>query len=229
MGGQNVKNTIVDKMLAIIAPHPCSGCGKLGSSLCASCKYDIIKQTFSRCVVCDRPSPLGVCIGHNKSFKNAWVVGLRRGVLQRVIGNFKFQNMKSAARELAELLDARLPQFSKDVVIVPVPTAPAHIRERGYDHMLLIAQHLAAMRRISLAHLLVRAGMETQHHANRQQRLQQAGSAFRLSETIDSTKHYIVLDDIITTGATIDATTQLLRAGGATRISVAVLARQPLD
>ena len=229
MGGLNVKNTMLDRVLAVVAPHPCLGCDKLGTPLCTYCKYNITSRSFSRCIVCNQPSLVGVCIEHNKTYQNAWIVGSRRGVLQLLIGNLKFQNMKEAAGSLAQLLDARLPQFSNDTILVPIPTAPAHIRERGYDHALLIARYLAGLRQLPLERVLARRDTKTQHHANRADRITQARSAFRLDKPVDPAKRYVIIDDVYTTGATIDAASQFLKAAGARFIGVAILARQPLD
>lgn len=229
MGGQNVKNTMIDKMLEFVAPHLCSGCGKTGSLLCDHCKYDIISQPFLGCVVCYRINSDGVCPRHLMSYKKAWVVGIRSGTLQRLIGSFKFQNMKAAAENLAVLLDNRLPDLPPDTVVVPIPTAPAHIRERGYDHMLLIARYFSMLRNLPLVSLLGRANTATQHRANRAKRLEQAQSAFKVIGSIDPTATYLILDDVVTTGATIKEASQLLSEAGARSIFVGVLARQPLD
>ena len=220
---------MIDKMLSVVAPHLCSGCGKIGSPLCDHCKYDIIEKSFIGCIVCGRPTSVGVCQQHHISYQRAWVVGERKAVLQRLIGNYKFQNMKAAAEPLAGLLDERLPDLPADTVIVPIPTAPAHIRERGYDHLLLMAKYLAFKRGLPIERLLGRANMATQHHANREKRIEQAQSAFRIVGKVDPTRTYLLVDDVVTTGSTIDQASRLLAEAGATVVWVAAVARQPLD
>ncbi|MCK9623140.1 MAG: hypothetical protein M0R47_21720, partial [Methylobacter sp.] len=137
---------MIDKVLEFVAPHLCSGCGEIGTLLCGNCKNDIIKNLFTGCIVCREPNSNGICPSHKLSYKRAWVVGLRKGALQRLIGGFKFQNMKAGAWYLADLLDERLSPFPPGTLLVPIPTTPAHIRERGYDHILLITQYLASKR-----------------------------------------------------------------------------------
>jgi len=226
---QNVKNTMIDRMLAMVAPHLCSGCGKIGTLLCERCKEHIVTRPFTSCIDCRKVTPVGICIKHHKSYQRAWVVGERKTTLQRLIGGFKFQNMKVAAYDLAALLDERLPTLPSNTILIPIPTAPAHKRERGYDHMLLIAQSLSVLRHLPIQQLITRANVATQHHSNREQRIEQSLSAFIVKGSVDPLAHYVVLDDIITTGSTIDQATQLLRNAGAQMISVAALARQPLD
>ena len=224
-----VKNTMIDALLSMVAPHLCSGCGQIGSTFCDNCKYNIIEEPFTGCILCQKPQTFGICMDHNSSYNQAFVVGERRGALQRLIGGYKFQNMKATSVALAELLDTRLPQLSNNTVLVPIPTSPAHIRERGYDHMLLIAKQLARLRKLPVRRLLIRDNTLTQHHANRKDRLEQAKSAYRVQGTLDSALTYMIVDDVVTTGATIEQAALQLRQAGAEHILVAAIARQPLD
>lgn len=229
MGGQNVKNTIIDTLLEFIAPHLCFGCGKTGSPLCDNCKKDIIKNSFTQCILCLRPSTSGVCRFHGLPYRGAWVVGFRKGPIRALIDSFKFQNMKAASRSLAELLHDRLPDLDPTTRIIPVPTAPGHIRERGYDHALLLARSLAKLRGLTLEkNLLARRDTATQHTAKRRERITQAENAFTLDGIVKAVP-YLIVDDIFTTGATLQRVARLLHGAGARDVSVAVVARQPLD
>ena len=225
----NVKNTMIDKMLAFVAPHPCSGCGYIGSTFCDNCKYDIRHEPFLGCILCEKPTVLGICDDHKVAFNQASVVGVRSGALQRLIGGFKFRNMKEAANDLADLLNTVLPLLPIDTVLVPIPTTPAHIRERGYDHMQLIASRVGALQHLPVKRLLVRDNMLTQHRATRKERFHQAASAFKVVGEVNHKTTYVLLDDIITTGATIQQAAALLKQAGAQTIYVAAIARQPLD
>jgi ComF family protein len=225
----NVKNTILDSLLSVVAPHLCSGCGQIGAPFCDNCKYNITIEPFSGCILCEMPAVKGVCDDHKAAFNQAWVVGTRSGPLQRLIGGFKFRNMKASSFELAELLHKRLPQLPRLTVFVPIPTTAAHIRERGYDHMLLIAQQLGRLRHSPVQQLLVRNNGLTQHHANRKDRLAQAATAFKVAGKINPDATYIILDDVVTTGATIQQAARLLQNAGAVIIWVAATSRQPLD
>ena len=100
MGGKNVKNTIVERMLAGVAPHPCFGCGKLGTPLCIDCKYDIISDPFMGCIACARPTNLGVCENHRYDIERAFVPGVRSAALEATINGLKFHHTKAAAYDL---------------------------------------------------------------------------------------------------------------------------------
>lgn len=219
---------MIDNMLAVVAPHLCSGCGKVGTTFCDRCKYDIKETAFSQCLLCGRASEAGICTSHGTAYSQAWIVGERQGGLQRLVGGYKFQNVKAAARSLAELLDERLLPLPADTVVVPIPTAPAHIRERGYDHMLLVARHFALLRDLTLSQIVGRNNMATQHHSNRQDRIVQAQSAFRIVGEVSSVP-YLLLDDVVTTGSTIAEASRVLKEAGAQTVWVGAIARQPQD
>ncbi|MGV9002134.1 MAG: ComF family protein [Candidatus Saccharimonadaceae bacterium] len=229
MGGLNVKITMIQGVLQVIAPHPCSGCAKIGTILCLDCKYNITHESFFGCILCGRPQLGGICPSHDSPIQRAFTVGSRTGPLEDVINRLKFQNTKLAARTLAELLNESLPFLPSDIQIVPIPTVRSHIRQRGYDQVELIAQHLAALRSMSIKRALLRKTNETQHIVRRNERLEQSQRAFSLMEgTAFGSAPILLLDDIVTTGSTVSAAAQLLKEAGAT-VWVATLAYQPLD
>ncbi len=186
-------------------------------------------MTISECVVCRQPALRGVCLDHNLHYQQAWVVGIRQGVLQRLIDEYKFQYKRAHAYYLAELLSMRLPRLPSSTVLVPIPTSPAHIRTRGYDHIDRITRRLSLFSGLRMLKVLQRQNMETQHTANRSLRLTQAQTAFRVDTPIDPALIYVIVDDVITTGSTIDQAARLLYEAGARCIFVLALARQPLD
>ncbi|MGH7218295.1 MAG: ComF family protein [Candidatus Microsaccharimonas sp.] len=229
MGGVNVKNTMIERVLQIIAPHPCSGCGKMGTILCDDCKYDIINEPFYGCILCGRPKESGICAEHAAPFARAFTVSTRADALEDAINRLKFRNTKHAARAMAELLDWHLPQLPAEVQIIPLPTARSHMRQRGYDQVELIAHHLAALRNIPVKKALVRKTNTTQHTVGRSERAVQASEAFILNNSVQHTPGTVVLlDDVVTTGASLAAAATVLKEAGYT-IWVATLAYQPLD
>ena len=230
MGGVNVKNTIVERVLQVLAPHYCFGCGKVGTLLCDYCKYNIVEEPFLGCMACGRPSREGICEWHESPVERSFIVSERSGPLEATINGLKFHNVKAAARTIAELLDERLPLLSEDTIIVPIPTVRSHIRQRGYDQVELIARHLAALRKLKVMKLLVRVGKETQHTLDREQRQDAAQKAFRLNDSVCELETWplLLLDDIITTGATISNAALILQPLGAP-IWVGAAAYQPLD
>lgn len=231
MGGANVKNTMIEVLLQKVAPHPCFGCGKIGVLLCHNCKYNITQEPFLGCVMCGNACVNGICAQHDAAFCKAWVVSERLTVLKRVINAYKFENTRVAAHQLVELLDDVIPLLPINTVIVPIPTASSHVRQRGYDHIDILSRLFARRRNLPISRSLQRSSSKTQHRLNKAERQQEALSAFHFdpAHTIHPDTPVLVLDDIITTGSTIQSATQVLSNAGVKTIFVAALAYQPLD
>lgn len=130
---------------------------------------------------------------------------------------------------LAELLDATLPVMPPGTVVVPLPTIRPHIRQRGYDHMLLIARAFVRMRHLRIDTSLRRTGISKQLGSSRRERTQQAKSAYSVAKKLDGSRPYLLLDDVFTTGASLHYAAETLRVAGAHEVWVSVIARQPLD
>ena len=222
---------MIDDILQIIAPHHCSGCNKTGTLLCPNCKYDITSEPFLGCVACGGGigGANGICVTCRVPYSRAWCVGQRRDSLQRLIGNFKFTNARAGYRPLAALLDEQLPILPENTIIVPVPTVNSHIRQRGYDHMALIARRFAKLRGLTYQPVLQRATTTKQRDANKQKRTKQAKTAFAINERLKDTATYLLLDDVVTTGATMKYAAKTLQSAGAGEVWVAAVSHQPLD
>ena len=219
---------MIDRLLANIAPHHCCGCGQTGSQLCDCCKNDVLDDGFSQCILCqDVANNANLCSSHLLSYQIAWSVGWREGVLERLIAELKFNGKREAAKSLAQLIDAVLPSSLENIVIVPVPTTAKNIRQRGYDHMQLIARYLSKSRGWPVERVLARQNNITQHFTKTaSQRRKQAKTFFRSVKTPDENQTYLLIDDIYTTGSTISAAAECLAEAGAKNIAVAVISRQ---
>lgn len=222
---------MLDSLLSIVAPHHCYGCGQTGTLLCDNCKYDIISEPYTLCVACGQSlaGVSGTCTTCRLPYSRAWCVAPRLDHLEQLINGFKFANVRSAYRPLAALLDEHLPELPTHVRIVPVPTVASHIRQRGYDHTLLVARQLAKRRKLPVDTLLRRATGTRQRGATARTRTAQAKQAFRCTTSPDPEAIYLLIDDVITTGATVKYAAKTLRDAGTTTIWVASISRQPLD
>ncbi len=213
-----------------IAPYYCCSCGQIGELLCDSCKYDIVDEYVPTCLICQKPTLFdGSCAQCQSIVKRSWILSRREGALEELINNYKFDYTESAYKLLGDLLLQCLPELPSNTILVHIPTVRAHIRQRGYDHTKLLAQYLASERKLEHRFLLERATNTRQRGANRALRIQQAKVAFGVKGQVSEDGIYLLIDDIVTTGATIIYASQALQKAGATNIWAAALARQTLD
>lgn len=217
-----------DKIIEIVAPHHCYSCQKTGSILCDSCIYNIADSAENTCISCQSPCLNGVCPGCSMPYAKAWVAGARENELSRVIGDFKWSRKYGAHTALSKLLHNTLPILPSNTVVVPIPTISRHRRIRGYDHADLIAKEFAKRRKLKKQNLLGRKNNSIQHTANRSKRHKQAQQAFYCNSNLNPAIPYLIIDDIVTTGATIKAATRVLKGAGANEVWVAAVARQVL-
>ena len=228
--GQNVKSTMIDTLLSYIAPYHCSGCGQTGTLLCDNCKYNINFDEFFSCLNCNMPANSnGVCRTCKLPYSKAWCVGERTDVLEALINGYKFDRVKATYRVLGDLLLEKVDHLPKETIIVPIPTIGTHIRTRGYDHSLLIAQHFARKRGLVCRQLIQRATATKQKGASKSVREAQARQAFIVKPQLAPDVPYLLIDDVVTTGATVTYAAKGLRDAGAEHVWVAAIARQPLD
>lgn len=220
---------MIEQLLALIAPHICCGCGKNGAILCEHCKYDITDNGPNICIECLLPTATSNLCRRCRPrlpWDNAWLAGWRQESLQQLIDYYKFERAKAGHRVLAELLDYVLPVLPDDTIVTYVPTISSHQRQRGYDHMALIARALARRRSWRYRTLLRRHKAPMQHGSRRVDRLTQQRGTFQLvSEEI--TAPVLLIDDIYTTGGTLKAAAEALTPALTGALYVAVVARQP--
>lgn len=218
---------MINSVLSFVAPHHCCGCDKIGTLLCSDCKNNITIESNPVCIACKRPTgAMWLCNTCRLPYERAWAVGLREGILQRLVGLYKFERVKSAYLVLADILSDAIPELPTNTIIIPIPTTPSRIRERGYDHMLLICKRLAKLRNLKCQQLVIRKNNTKQRQASAQTRISQAKQAFEINGNIDPDTNYLLVDDVITTGATIKYAAKALKDAGAKHVWVAVVTRQ---
>ena len=163
---------------------------------------------------------------HQQPYNMLWCFGCRRGSIAKIIDDYKFRRVRAAAGVLGDLLDSTLLELPAGAVIVPIPTTSRNMRRRGYDHMRLIAKHLARKRKVGYSSLLRRRNNVVQHATrSSRQRKRQAKEFFEISQSVDQKKLYVIIDDIFTTGSTLAAAADCLRQAGAENVQAAVIAR----
>ncbi|MBQ3432799.1 ComF family protein, partial [Candidatus Saccharibacteria bacterium] len=219
-------------LLGLIMPHSCRGCGQIGYALCNRCKNHIISQHQAICPLCKSSTTNGHCANCN-NLPPAFIIGERSGLLGNIVHDYKYHSIRALATPLAELMHEFIPPSINPSVIVPLPTIDRHIRTRGFDHTKLIAKHLAKLRgpHCKMQSLLIRSSNTTQVGTDRATRVSQASNAYAIAPNaiIAPNTTYILLDDVWTTGASMQACVKKLRQAGAHEIAIALLSLSRLD
>lgn len=213
-------------LLDLLMPPACAGCGRFGEELCAACRADLRPASAprDRFVVADP----GVVVGDDLEVAIAAFV--YDGALRRVLSRLKYG---SASRLALPIAEAAAPHIAPIVgalsepCLVPVPVHADRLRERGYNQAALIAAHLARIYSLPVESPLVRtrATMQ-QHRLNRVQRLRNLRQAFAVRVGSHAPAHVVLVDDILTTSATLEVCATALRRGGAGRVMGVAIARE---
>lgn len=221
---------MIDSFLSLVAPHSCCGCGEIGAEICEGCKHNIIAEGFSVCVGCLRPTKgdnlCDACVDFPA--KGLWCVGWRQDELKNLLDRYKFDAVRSACSPLVALLDSITPTLPDGTVVTVVPTAASHSRERGFDHMAYIGRSFAKRRKLRFQPLLRRTSDGTQHFKTKKERLTAAQNAFELIGD-ELPEKVLLIDDVLTTGATMRTNLNLLQGAGVTSLYGAIIARQPKE
>lgn len=213
--------------LNVIAPDDCIQCGIEGSTLCGWCRLDI-EQLPSRCFKCHaQTTDFNTC----KLCRRA--TGLNRVVVcheykdtsKSLVTALKFESKREAVKPIAETMNEQIPYLPNVQLITCVPTASQRVRQRGFDHMILIAKELGRLRGLPYSTLLRRKNNSRQVGSTRNERLKNAQSAYTTKPNAEiSGKEILLIDDVVTTGATLSACVKELKRGGARRVHTAVFA-----
>ncbi len=224
--------SLLERLVATIAPYYCIVCGTEDNRLCSICATDLFGNMPSTCFVCNLPTnDFAIC---NKCQATAWLdhvwVGAAyEGQVMQLIKQCKFERAVAVATALGKALATTLPCLPEKTIIVPVPTANQRVRQRGYDQAVLLSKAIAAETGYKVAKLLARVGSQRQVGATKRQRAAQLQQAFHaIGDTHYMSYSLLLVDDVLTTGATLHAAAQCLRAAGATSVNGAVVARHAL-
>jgi len=232
---------LAEPFRTLLFPAHCAGCRcrvDEGSDFCPSCAPEIEWIVPPRCETCSQPyvgmTPAFTCPNCRGEafFFECAVAGVRsRGVVRDMVHRLKYGREIWLARVLAGLMerglsDRRLAGVGIDM-LVPVPLHPRRLREREFNQAFLLAEQLAVRSDLTFRDVLVRRRYTTtQTQLDRRGRRQNLRHAFVLrknAEVID--KNILLIDDVLTTGSTMDACAEALLDAGAASVRGLTVAR----
>ena len=221
-----------------LLPRLCPACGASagpGRELCLGCAAALptLQHACPRCARAyehpDTRAECGACQKNPPAFSRSIALYRYAPPVDHFIRELKFRHQLGLARLLGAQLAERLaPERARPDRIIPIPLHPARLRERGYNQALEIARPLARTLRVPLDFLSmqrVRATVSQTGMALAARR-KNVRNAFRLRDPqLLKGLHVAVVDDVMTTGSTVEAAAKCLRAAGVEKVEIWVVAR----
>jgi ComF family protein len=210
--------------------QPCSLCGAMSHDgpWCGACDRALPHLPASPCPNCALPTPAGElcghCLKHPPLFDRAVAAYAYAYPLDRLIQAMKYRERLALADALAARLAQRI-ECLPDCAIA-MPLHPAKLRERGFNQSLLLASAIARARKIELLPHACRRVRDTppQSALPWKERKKNVRDAFRCEQDL-SGLHVALVDDVLTTGASLNALAAAVKERGAAEVSVWVVAR----
>jgi ComF family protein len=219
---------------AVFSPR-CLLCGESGAEgrdLCRACA-EALPWNDSACLRCalplSAPGTCGACLQRPPPLAETHAVFVYGFPLDRLVPRFKFHNDLAAGRLLAELMLQGASGLPRPSALVPVPLHDSRLRQRGYDQARELAKSLARALQVPLlSEVLVRTrATAPQSELDAGARQRNLRRAFEVRAGAALPDHVTLIDDVMTTGATLEAAAKRLRRAGVARVDAWVCARVP--
>jgi len=223
-------------LLDLVYPPKCLVCGEMQPKyLCGECIAEIALIEPPVCARCGAPPQDGRCIqcqGIEFSFDSARAVGVYDGVLKEAIHQLKYSGHRVLGPVLGALLVEHLrgrPDFIRRIdCIVPVPIHRSRARRRGFNQSELLAQEVGWVFELPVLPQAIERHRPTRPQVDLpiEERSENVRGAFRVvRQDAVSGRILLLIDDVFTTGSTVDSAASALRDAGAGEIHVLTLAR----
>jgi len=212
-------------------PSACALCEKslmgeveIAYGLCVECKDSITIPDGSKCSLCGKPlvSELDTCLpcrnSTERSFERLWVLYPYTGKYRKLLTAYKFNKQLSIANFFAQkilnLIDNEA--LLKDAVLVPVPPRPGKIKHSGWDQVDYLIKKIEKHSVKKVSRVLKRRKSKVQKELNRAERLENLKG--RIFAEGSAPETVLIIDDVITTGSTMEVCVQVLKEAGAKRV-----------
>lgn len=231
-------NRILKNILDALFPAHCAGCGDSGAVLCEGCTATISSPKCF-CAFCGSGEiNYGICeecadFYDISPIKVYWTVRYRDSAIKKLVKALKYRSASSVVDVLGKLLVAKIenvmPNIDNDMsVIISVPLHKRRIRERGFNQSELLAKYLADKINIPIEKNILIKTKNTPSQVmafSRRERLNNLKGSFDVrDEDKIKNKTVILVDDVITTGATIIEASHTLKKAGCKNIIAVVVA-----
>jgi ComF family protein len=223
----------IASLVSLVVPPLCAVCREpelRGRSLCRECAARLVPIGDHRCLRCGAPAARDSeacreCRDRALAFDCAWSAFAYEGVAREVVNALKARGALALAGLMAEELVARAPEGLLRGVLVPVPGHPRRRRRHGFNQAQLIARALGRAASLPVRKSLRRVNVPAQVGLERVARLHNARGSVRLPPGVTGPLRAVLVDDVYTTGATLDACARALRASGTREVAAITFAR----
>ena len=214
-------------------PQDCLVCGERAAehALCASCLAELPRRPPGACAVCALPSlnggPCGQCLRQPSAYDATRAVFDYAFPVDQLVQSLKYGSQLSVARffarEICALADSILPDAH---LIVPMPLHARRLAERGFNQAVEIARLLSQSSGLPMELARVRKVRDTPAQASlgREDRIVNQHGAFACDLALEG-QHVLVVDDVMTTGASLNELARCLKRQGASRVTNLLVAR----
>ncbi|MDO8964213.1 MAG: ComF family protein [Coriobacteriia bacterium] len=214
----------------LLWPPRCAGCDRPGDLLCPSCRDALpLIARGAACPICGAPDGTHGCAECGRTsfaFREARCAGVLEWPLSRAITLHKDAGELRMTPVLAQLLAEAAGEWAAWAhAAVPVPASPGARMRRGFDHGALLAAAFGACTGVPALDALQARPRRDQRGLSRERRRDNARSSIELVPGVAVPSRVLVLDDVFTTGATLDAATLALQEAGAREVRVLAIAR----
>jgi len=227
---------LVWKFLDALFPPFCCNCGEMGYELCPSCIKKITLIVHKNiCPVCgdlsNKAKICKKCTQCRPHFDQLCSWGEYSGVLRKVIQKYKFDHGLGLTRFLSGVSAEFIKSWGIRVDhIIPVPLSNSRLRDRGYNQSALLASSISRALHIEIKQRALTRVKETRSQVglNSKERQDNVFSAFNADSTENRYKSVLVIDDIATTGSTLNECAKALKNSGANLVYCYTVAKTPL-
>ena len=220
---------ILDNVISLIAPFECLECSQKGYLLCPACELTTLEKVLSKCYRCHRStSQFNVCQKCRKSvvLKRLFISTNYESLAKDLLEQVKFERAKMATKDIARIISETLPILPQNTLVTFVPTAPNRVRIRGYDQSRLIAKHLSRIIDLEFIPIFDRLNNSRQLGSDRKTRFSQAEQAYKVKSKVSiKGKNILIVDDVTTSGATLETLAKMLKKSGTKEVNCAVFAQ----
>ena len=207
----------------------CFSCGKSGATVCKRC-LNSLEPARLKCLKCGQHNPYGLyCAGCSSESRPNQVLAIYRynNLAKDLIHIFKYEDGQLLASIFGDKLSFAIKKYRlNDFVLVPIPLSKKRLRYRGYNQSFLLVNEISRHEGVPFADIMERrqSVLSQVQTGSRGERRQNVKGIFSIKKDIDLPRKIILVDDVITTGATVEEAAKVLKRAGVGDVRVLSLA-----